>query len=100
MQGGWGLRTVGLILLVHIRFRYRQRVGYRGHTEVACPWSAVDIIYADVDGVLMEGTQETRFLGCARVASAVRCGRSGGPDRHGEGEGGESARAGHGGGGR
>ena len=40
------------------------------------------------------------FLGCARVASGVRCGQRGGRDRCGGGEGGRSARAGHGGGGR
>ena len=40
------------------------------------------------------------FLECARVASVVRCGRRGGRDRCGGEEGGRSARAGHGGGGR
>ena len=95
-----GLRTVGSELLVYTRFRDRQRAGYRGCTEVACPWSAVDIVHVDVDVELMLGIQETWFLECARVASAVRCGQREGRDRCGGGGGGESARAGHGGGGR
>ena len=53
-----------------------------------------------VDFVLMVGILEMRFLESARVASVVRCGRRGGRDRCGGGEGGRSARAGHGGGGR
>ena len=97
---GVGLRTVGLILWVYIRCRDRQMVGYRGCIGVACPWSAGDIVYVDVDVVLRAGIQEMRFLECVRVASGVRCGRRGGRDRCGGGEGGEGARAGHGGGGR
>lgn len=89
---------MGLILLVYIRFRDRQMVGYRGYTGVACPWSAEDIVYVDVDVVLM--VWEMRFLECVPVASGVRCGRRGGRDRCREGGGGEGARAGHGGGGR
>ena len=100
MQGEVGLRTVGLILLVHTRFRDRQRAGYPGYTEGACPWSAGDIVHANVDVVLMVGIQEMRFLECARVASVVHCGRRGDRDRCGGGEGGENARAWHGGGGR
>ena len=95
-----GLRTVGSELLVYIKFRDRQRAGYRGCTGVASPLSAGDIAYRGVDVVLMVGIQETRFLECARVASAVRCGQREGRDRCGGGGGGESARAGHGGGGR
>ena len=47
------LRTVGSRLQVYIRFRDRRTVGYPGCTGEACPWSAGDIAYIDVDGVLM-----------------------------------------------
>ena len=99
-RGSWGSQTVGSILLLYIKCRDRQMVGYRGCIGVACPWSAGDIVYVDIDVVLMLGIWEMWFLECARVASGVRCGRRGGRDRRGGGEGGESARAGHGGGGR
>ena len=99
-RGRWGLRTVGLILLVHIECRDRQTVGYRECTGVACPWSAGDIVCVDVDVVLMVERRNRWVSGRVRVASGVHCGRRGGRDRRGGGEGGESARAGHGGGGR
>ena len=50
----WGdLRTVGSELLVYIRFRDCQKVGYPGCIEVACPWNAGDIAYIEFDVVLM-----------------------------------------------
>ena len=91
---------MGSRLLVYTGFRDRQRAGYQGCTGVACPWSAGDIAYIGVDGVLMVRFLGMWFLECTRVASVVRCGRRGGRDACGGGEGGESARAGHGGGGR
>ena len=99
-KGEVGLQTVELILLVHIECRDRQMVGYQGCIEVACRWIAGDIVYVDVDVVLMVRIWEMWFLECARGASGVRCGRRGGRDRCRRGEGGESARAMHGGGGR
>ena len=99
-KGEGGLRTVGLILLLYIKCRDRQMVGYRGCIGVACPWIAGDIIYVEIDVVLMVGFWEMWFLECVRVASGVRRERRGGHDRRGGGDGGESARAGHGGGGR
>ena len=94
------LRTAGSELLVYIRFRDCQKVGYPGCIEVACPWSAGDIAHRGVDVVLVVRFWEMWFLECARGASVVRCERREGRDRCGGGEGGESARAGHGGGGR
>ena len=84
---------------VYTRSRDHQRVGYPGCTEVACPWSAGDIIYAVIDVVLRTERWSCLFSGRVRVASAVHCGRRGGRDRCGGEEGGGSARAGHGGGG-
>ena len=75
-------------------------VGYPGCIGEACPWSAGNIVCVEIDVVLMVGFREMWFLNCVRVASGVRCGRRGGRDRCGGGEGGESARAWHGGGGR
>ena len=50
---GVGLRTVESELLVYMKFRDRQRVGYRECTGGACPWSAGDIAHRGVDVVLM-----------------------------------------------
>lgn len=98
--GEVGFQTVELILLVYIRCRDCRRAGYLGCIGEACPWSAGDIVYVDVHVVLMVRIREMRFLECVRVASEVRCGRRGGRDRCGGGEGGRRARARHGGGGR
>ena len=99
-RGRWGLQTVGSTLLVHIECRDHQRVDYPECIGVACPWSAGDIVCVDVDVVLMVRIWEMWFLECVRVASGVHCGQRGGRDRCGGGEGGEIARAEHGGGGR
>lgn len=66
---------------------------------MACPWSAGDIAHRGVDVVLLGGIHEMWFLERARAASVIHCGRRGGSDRCEGGEGGESARVGHGGGG-